>query len=174
MDDHDEIASGGGNVVSLSRYGEELHGSAGSGRSDSEKQEEDATNFSETQSSNVTDPRTPTREEVDAKLAAVEARLDSKLSRIEAKLDVMNVPTIGQIIATVASGTAAVLAIGIAIIAFGGDRFDGGVGIGNTLEEIRQDQRKVDEGQDKDRREIFQMLRGISSQIEELKENKGR
>ena len=74
----------------------------------------------------------PTREEIDAKLEAVEARLESRLSYIVVKLDSMKVPSLWQITGIVFGAVVALVGI-IGIMA---DRFDGGLAARGVLEPL--------------------------------------
>jgi hypothetical protein len=73
---------------------------------------------------------------VDARDEAVETRLNSKLDTLATHKDVRN---------NVWGAVAAALALGIGLIAFGGDRFDAGVG----MADYRQAQLQRDASQDR-------------------------
>ena len=86
----------------------------------------------------------PTREEIDAKLEAVEARLESRLSYIIVKLDSMKVPSLWQIAGIVFGGVAALAGI-IGIMA---DRFDGGLAARGVLEPLMKPVMEAQEARD--------------------------
>lgn len=74
---------------------------------------------------------------VDAKIAAAEARTDTKFAEVLGELRSMraetsHLPTTGAMIATVIASTAAAVGVIVAVLAFGGDRFDGGVSVGQA------------------------------------------
>ncbi|WP_416799533.1 hypothetical protein [Ciceribacter azotifigens] len=68
------------------------------------------------------------REEHDAKLAATEARIDATLARLDAKLS--HLPTTAQMWIAAASSVLAVAGVIAAFLAFGSDRFNGGLSVG--------------------------------------------
>lgn len=74
-----------------------------------------------------------TREYVDLKIESAVARLEGKLDGLAGQLSRM--PTTGAMILTVAGAGVAVLTLGLAILAFAGDRFDGGIGLADRREE---------------------------------------
>ena len=76
----------------------------------------------------------PTREEIDSKLEAVEARLESRLSYIVVKLDSLKIPSLWQI-AGIVFGAVVALAGIIGVMA---DRFDGGLAARGVLEPLIQ------------------------------------
>ncbi|MBU6442360.1 MAG: hypothetical protein KGR48_00495 [Alphaproteobacteria bacterium] len=77
-----------------------------------------------------------TREEIDAKLAATEARIDATLQHAVAKID--HLPSTWTLIGAVGGGFVAVAALTIAVLSYGGDRFDGGASVGASLETTHQ------------------------------------
>ena len=69
-----------------------------------------------------------TREELDAKLSATESRIEASLARMEANTS--HLPSTGQLWLSAASAVVATVGLLLGIVAFGGDRFDGGVTLG--------------------------------------------
>ena len=72
-------------------------------------------------------------ETVDAKIAAAEARVDTKFAELRG--DLKNFATKS----TVWQAAATIIAVVLAVIAFGGDRFDAGVGLADK--QVAQSQR---------------------------------
>ena len=100
----------------------------------------------------------PTREEIDAKLEAVEARLESRLSYIIVKLDSMNVPSLWQIAGIVFAGFVAVAGI-IGIMA---DRFDGGLAARGLLDPLIQPVIKAQKARDAEQdHKLDQILKAV-------------
>ncbi len=89
---------------------------------------------------------------VDAKIAAAEARVDTKFAELRG--DLSNFATKGTVWGAV--GTA--VAIGLAVAAFGGDRFDAGMSSQSAVAALAQEQRNRDEAQDKKFDEILARL----------------
>ena len=84
------------------------------------------------------EPTVSMREYVDKADEAVESRLGAKLDKL---------PTAGHlwgIVAAVIGGVATVLTIFLGVLAFGGDRFDGGVNVGPQIEAVRKEQANTD------------------------------
>lgn len=96
---------------------------------------------------------------VDAKVAAAEARTDTKFAELRRDLD--QFATKGTVWKGVASTIAAVVtAVGVllAVLAFGGDRFDAGVVAGGALAPYAEQQRSRDTQQDRKLDEILRRL----------------
>ena len=72
----------------------------------------------------------------------VDARDDAMESRVNAKLGAL--PTKGTVWGAVATAVAIVLAV----LAFGGDRFDSGMSAGTIVQAQRAEQQKTDQSQD--------------------------
>ena len=72
----------------------------------------------------VADMIRQSEEKQDVKLNAIETRIESKLS---------SVATVWTIWAAVGSAVAAILGIGLGILALSGDRFDGGIAFGRSV-----------------------------------------
>lgn len=74
---------------------------------------------------------------VDAKIAAAEARTDTKFAELRADLkDFATKSTVWQAAATI-------IAVVLAAIAFGGDRFDAGIGMADTQQkQLQRDQQQ--------------------------------
>lgn len=81
------------------------------------------------------EPVVPVKDYIDARDDAIESRLNQKLDKLA---------TVG----TVWGAAGTVLGLLLAALAFGGDRFDGGVGAAGLLKEQSQKQAKTDEAQD--------------------------
>lgn len=67
-----------------------------------------------------------------------ERRIDSKADALEGKIDakLSTLPSLWQLISIVVAACAGVLTIGLAILSYGGSRFDGGVQLtSNTFEQ---------------------------------------
>ncbi|MDF1625635.1 MAG: hypothetical protein P1U84_05060 [Parvibaculaceae bacterium] len=100
----------------------------------------------------------PSREEIDAKLAATEARIEASVSRMEgtlnavvarldARMDAIDarigtLPTSGTMWAAAGTTIISILGVVLTVLAFGGDRFSSGLEFGATFgqetAEIRQ------------------------------------
>jgi len=103
---------------------------------------------------------------MDAKIAAAEARVDTKFEQLRGDLAGFSTritsiqsaidgkPGFWNMVGIIAGGIATALAIGLAVIAFGGDRFDAGMGLADK--QAAQMQR--DTKQDKDVAAINQKL----------------
>lgn len=81
------------------------------------------------------EPVVPMKEYVDAQDNAIESRVNTKLDRL---------PTKGTVWGAVATGIGLLLAL----LAFGGDRFDGGVGASGLLRDQAERQAEIDSKQD--------------------------
>ena len=95
----------------------------------------------------------------DAKIAAAEARTDTKFAELRRDMDAF--ATRGTVWKGVASTIAAIVtAVGVvlAVMAFGGDRFDAGVGAGGALAPYAEQQRTRDAMQDRKLDEILRRL----------------
>lgn len=79
---------------------------------------------------------------VDAKIAAAEARTDTKFAQLRA--DLSHFATKATVWGAVGTAIISILGVLLAVLAFGGDRFDAGVG----LADVRQAQVTRDERQD--------------------------
>jgi len=73
-------------------------------------------------------------------------KFDGMNSRVNQKLS--DLPTAGQIRNNIWGAAAAVLGIILAALAFGGDRFDGGLGASSLLHEQAEQQAQKDADQD--------------------------
>lgn len=81
-----------------------------------------------------------TREEMDAKLQAAEARIEATEHRIDAALTRMearisHLPSTWAMIGTTFTASVAIVGLILGVLAFGGDRFDGGVQLASTSAE---------------------------------------
>lgn len=99
------------------------------------------------------EPKIPLKDYVDAADNAVESRLMAKLD---------NIPTKG----TFWAGIATLIATVLAILAFGGDRFDGGLGLSSELDRINENQAATDAAQNARFDELVQKLDVIIAQTE--------
>lgn len=92
---------------------------------------------------------------MDAKIAAAEARTDTKFA--ELRSDLKDFATKGTVWGAVASGVVAILGVLVGLIAFGGDRFDAGLG----MADVRQAQAERDAKQD-------QAVKDINAKLDQL------
>jgi hypothetical protein len=95
----------------------------------------------------------PIKDYIDARDDAVEARLSSKLDGVLSELS--KLPKVSDLEANRRStvnniwgGVAAVLGVILAFLAFGGDRFDGGMSVSPVIAQVQQSQKTIDESQD--------------------------
>jgi hypothetical protein len=88
----------------------------------------------------------------DAKIAAAEARIDTKFAELKGALSQFATKN------TVWGAVGTAVAIGLAVAAFGGDRFDSGMAAGAIVQPIVSAQTKRDEAQDKKLDEILSRL----------------
>lgn len=98
----------------------------------------------------------PPMETVDAKIAAAEARTDTKFAELRG--DLKDFATKGTVWSATATIIASLVATFLAVLAFGGDRFDAGVGAGGALAPYAEQQRARDAQQDAQFREILKRL----------------
>jgi hypothetical protein len=75
----------------------------------------------------VRDMIVQSEEKVSAKLESIETRIEQKLSKLD------HVATTPALVYTVAAAVITLLGLMIAILAFAGDRFDGGLGYGTNI-----------------------------------------
>lgn len=85
------------------------------------------------------DPIGVLKEYVDARDDAVESRLSTKLDKL---------PSQGTLILNVWGGVVAIIATVLAVLAFGADRFDGGLGASALVQDSQEAQAKTDKEQD--------------------------
>lgn len=99
------------------------------------------------------DMTNPSREEIDAKLSATEARIETTMARMDARIDSMaakldsamalidarlaHLPSTWQLIITVLGGVVASAGLSIAVLTYGGDKFDSGALITTQIMETR-------------------------------------
>lgn len=105
----------------------------------------------------------PPMDAVDAKIAAAEARTDTKFAQLRG--DLQRLPSRAQMQADATSlrnnvwGAAlTALAITLAVVAFGGDRFDAGMGAGSAVAPVVEQQKARDAAQDQKLDEILRRL----------------
>lgn len=89
------------------------------------------------------------REYVDLKTALVSAQNDARFSEVLSEIkglrqDISGKPSTWQMVGAIFAGAATILGVILAVLAYGGDRFDGGVGIADQ----RQEQSERDADQD--------------------------
>lgn len=93
-----------------------------------------------------TEMSNPGREEIDAKLSAVEARIEATVTRMEAKLDtgmarmeakLAHLPSTWVLVTTAFTSFLATVAAMIGLLSYGGDRFDSGAVISSQMAETR-------------------------------------
>ena len=83
---------------------------------------------------------TESEQKTEAKFQSLESSIDKKLARLD------QVPTIWQMATLVMATAVGVLGIFLAILAFGGDRFDGGVQLSTgTMKEVYETQKRSEE-----------------------------
>lgn len=99
---------------------------------------------------------TTQKDYVDARLDSVRAQNDARFAEVIAKLEKM--PSIGAMAAMIAGATVTIVGLIVGVLAFGGDRFDGGISaadivvqskenanqIGQLIEANRDRDRKID------------------------------
>lgn len=85
------------------------------------------------------------KEYVDLKLDAVMTRIDGKFDMLNQRLGDLEkrTPSLGAIIATAFTSGIAIVGVLLAALAFGGDRFDSGIGLADQ----RQEQLQIDAAQ---------------------------
>lgn len=88
------------------------------------------------------DPTVSIKEYVDARNDAIESRLSTKLDRLP------STATVWGAVAAIVGSIFTALTIVLASLSFAGDRFDGGMSVSPTIENIRADQAKTDKNQD--------------------------
>ena len=81
------------------------------------------------------EPTTNWKDYVDAKDEACEARLSSQMDKLSTK-------------GTIWGATGVIIGTILGVLAFGGDRFDGGVGAGGLVSQMKVEQRATDKAQD--------------------------
>ena len=93
---------------------------------------------------------------VDAKIAAAEARTDTKFAELRGDLkDFATKTTVWQAVGTI---IVSVLGVLLAVLAFGGDRFDGGLSVGGIISQVQGEQKARDQAQDAKLDEILKRL----------------
>lgn len=85
------------------------------------------------------DPNSILKDYIDARDDAVESRLSAKLDKL---------PTASALRGNIWGAAAAILGVILAVLAFGSDRFNGGMGISPALIAVQSEQRKTDAMQD--------------------------
>ena len=93
---------------------------------------------------------------VDAKIAAAEARVDTKFAELRG--DLAKFATKETVWAAAGTVGGTILAVLLAVAAFGGDRFDAGMSSQSAVAALAQEQRNRDEAQDKKFDEILARL----------------
>ncbi len=83
----------------------------------------------------TSDMTNPTREEIDAKLSATEARIEAAMAHMIAKVD--HLPSTWVLVTTIFGGFVATIAAVIGLLSYGGDRFDSGAIITTQIMETR-------------------------------------
>jgi hypothetical protein len=92
----------------------------------------------------------------DAKIAAAEARTDTKFAELRG--DMKDFVTKGALWAATGTIIATILGVLLAVLAFGGDRFDAGITAGGALAPYAEQQRARDAAQDRKFDEILRRL----------------
>ena len=98
----------------------------------------------------------PPMETVDAKIAAAEARTDTKFAELRG--DLKNFASNSTVWAASATAIVSILGVLLAVMAFGGDRFDAGMGAGSSIAPYVEQQKKRDAAQDQKLDEILRRL----------------
>ncbi len=88
----------------------------------------------------------------DSKIAAAEARVDTKFAQLRGDLEKFSTKS------TVWGAAGTVVAILLAVAAFGGDRFDSGMSISSAMSTFYDAQKKRDAEQDRKFEEILKRL----------------
>lgn len=91
------------------------------------------------------EPAVPLKDYVDAKDEAVETRLMAKLEQLSTK-------------STIWGAAATVVAIILAVLAFGGDRFDSGMNVSAIVKQVQDSQHATDQRQDAKLQQIDEKL----------------
>lgn len=103
--------------------------------------------------------RLPPVDATDAKISAAEARTDTKFAELRRDLDQFATrETVWRGVASVIAAIVTAVGIILAVLAYGGDRFDAGVGAGGALAPYAEQQRSRDDQQDKKLDEILRRL----------------
>jgi len=89
---------------------------------------------------------------MDAKIAASEARTDTKFAELRGDLSKFATKQ------TVWGAVGTAVAIGLAVAAFAGDRFDGGMSVGGVINAVQLGQKERDAAQDRKLDEILERL----------------
>ncbi len=98
----------------------------------------------------------PPMETVDAKISASEARTDTKFAELRG--DLKEFATKNTVWGAAATAIVSILGVLLALVAFGGDRFDAGVSAGSALSPYAEQQRERDQAQDRKFDEILKRL----------------
>ena len=88
------------------------------------------------------EPGVSMKDYVDSRDDAIESRLSSQLGNLPSKR------TIWGAVGVIVGGMFTVLTIVLATMAFGSDRFNGGLSVSPALAQVQGEQRKTDEAQD--------------------------
>jgi hypothetical protein len=103
---------------------------------------------------------------IDAKIGAAEARVDTKFA--ELRLELQRLPgkaTIWGAVASIAGIVVGAISLVLAVISFGGDRFDGGMSARTAVEDALHADRFRQAAQDA---QLAAQLKAISAQNDEL------
>jgi len=96
---------------------------------------------------------------VDAKVAAAEARVDTKFAELRRDLDGFSTKsTVWRGVASTIAAIVTAVGVILTVLAFGGDRFDAGVGAGSALSPYVEQQRQRDKRQDEKLDQILERL----------------
>ncbi len=88
------------------------------------------------------DPVAALKDYVDARDDAMESRLGAKLDRLPSRA------TIWSAVGVIVGGVFTAVTILLGTVAFGSDRFNGGLSVSPVIAQIQAGQQKVDENQD--------------------------
>lgn len=88
----------------------------------------------------------PPMDAIDAKIAAAEARTDTKFAELRG--DLKDFATKNSVWAATGTAIVSILGVLLAVLAFGGDRFDAGVSVHEAVSSAIAEQHKRDDAQD--------------------------
>lgn len=101
----------------------------------------------------------PPMDIVTAKIEAAEARTDTKFSELRSDLkDFASKSTVWKGVASTVAAIFTAMGVILAVMAFGGDRFDAGVNAGGALAPYAAQQKSRDDAQDEKLDEILRRL----------------
>lgn len=99
-----------------------------------------------------------TKNYLDAKVDAVKAQNDARFAEVMAKLDALHPATWQQNLAVGASIAVAVVSIIFAVLAFAGDRFDGGIAATSLIDKALEEQQQLNQVRDNQIQKLIDAL----------------